>query len=278
MRKVEGLIRADFRNGLPPHLQANAKSLSYCPGSDQSRIFVSSHAEFSSLPAREVQKLLSKRIILVHGTPIDFRYGWDLESFGRLYDVDKKTTVHGEIIFHLIQWVWLKQAPVSTHFDAHNPELRHHQGTLREFHEITKKLAEDCPPLNAISLPGHRRNLFVPPQFGSLASHEVAQSRVPSEYDTKFQVPELKSHLEWSLIGARGSVSPFHVDPEGLNTVVVVLEGGKYWILMTEMGDDLPICSIDSLGASWNPYFVNEGDNVDRFRFEGVHLQKGDML
>lgn len=97
LRLVEARIQAEFKNGLPPHLQPDAKSMSYVPGSDQSRIFVSSHSEFLSLSAGDVQKILRERLILVHGNPSDYDYGWNLESFGRLYDVDKKTTVHGEI-------------------------------------------------------------------------------------------------------------------------------------------------------------------------------------
>jgi hypothetical protein len=97
LRKVEALIQADFKNGLPPHLQPNAKSMEYIPESDQSRIFVASHSEFTRLQARDVQRILRERVILVHGNPSDYNYGWDLESFGRLYDVDKKVTVHGEI-------------------------------------------------------------------------------------------------------------------------------------------------------------------------------------
>ena len=52
--------------------------------------------EFSSLTAGDIQKILHQWIILVHGNPIDYNYDWDLESFSRLYDVDKMTTVHGE--------------------------------------------------------------------------------------------------------------------------------------------------------------------------------------
>lgn len=154
-----------------------------------------------------------------------------------------------------------------------------HQGTLRDLHKITTTLSsEECPPLNAISLPAHRRNLYVPPQFGSVASHEVAQSRLPPDYETTFEVPDMKSQMEWSLVGGKGTISPFHIDSVGLGTVVVVLEGSKYWILITELGEHHIIHSVDSLGPGWNPYFINDGDNIKRFRFEGVHLQKGDML
>lgn len=95
LRIIESHIQANFANGLPPHLQVNAKTLEYLPGSDQSRIFVSSHGEFSSLRARDIQTILRRRLILVHGVPIDYNYGWDLESIDRLYDVDKKTNTHG---------------------------------------------------------------------------------------------------------------------------------------------------------------------------------------
>jgi hypothetical protein len=111
-----------------------------------------------------------------------------------------------------------------------------------------------------------------------MASHEVAQTRVPSPYASMFQVPDTKPHTEWSLIGGKGAISPFHVDSEGFATVVVVLEGSKYWIVATRIGEDDNICSVDSLGPTWDPYLLNEGDNVNRFRFEAVHLRKGDML
>lgn len=97
MKKVEASIQGDFKNGLPPHLQPEAKSTTYVPGSDQSRIFVASHSEFSNLHAKDIQNILRHRLILIHGNPLDYNYGWDLESFGRVHDVDEKTTVHGAI-------------------------------------------------------------------------------------------------------------------------------------------------------------------------------------
>lgn len=179
----------------------------------------------------------------------------------------------------LLSLFCLNSGLVSTTFHPHKPELRHHQGTLRDLHNITARFSnDDCPPINAISLPAFRRNLCNPCQFGSVASHEVAQSRLGPEYEIRFGVPELRSHMEWSLIGTRGTISPFHIDPEGLGTVVMVLEGSKYWVVISRFGEEDQICSVDSLGPDWNPYLVNEGNNVDRFRFEGVHLQKGDML
>ena len=177
LRKIESRIRADFLNGLPPHLQPNAKSMEYLPGSAQSRIFVSSHAEFSSLHPRDIQTILRQRLILVHGVPIDYNYSWDLESIDRLYDVDKTTNIHGSIIVPLVKFVFLKFRSDLSKVHHRLPDQRHHQGTLREFYNLTKTLStDDCPPINAISLPANGRNLHIPPQFGALATHEVAQN------------------------------------------------------------------------------------------------------
>ena len=216
---------------------------------------------------------------MVHDNPLDYDYKWDLKSFARLYDVEKKTTIHGEMKILLQNGNILNIGSVSTLFDNEDAEVRHHQGTLEDFYDVTTNLSsEDCPPLNAISLPAYPRSTFTPCQFGSLASHEVAQSRLPENYETKYKVSNVKPQMEWSLIGSRGAISPFHVDSDGLGTALVVLEGSKYWILATGSGENDWFCSADSFGGDWNPYVLNEGDNADRFRFEAVHLQKGDML
>ena len=60
---------------------------------------MTSHSNFASLHAQDIQRILRERLILVHGVPLEYDYGWDLESFGRLYDVDKKTNVHGMILY-----------------------------------------------------------------------------------------------------------------------------------------------------------------------------------
>ena len=123
---------------------------------------------------------------------------------------------------------------VSTNLDPVKPDHCHHQRTLWDLHKITATIPEEeHSPLNAISLPASWQNLYIPPQFGSVASHEVAQSWMPPGYDTTFKVPDLRRHMEWSLIGSRGAISPFHVDTLGLGTVVVVLEGSRYWIVIT---------------------------------------------
>ena len=118
--------------------------------------------------------------------------------------------------------------------DAYKPEQQLHQGTLRELHNMTETFSnKECPPLNAISLPAYHRNLYIPPQFGSVASHEVAQLRISTQYETVFNVPDIKPQMAWSLIRSRGAISPLHMDSDGLGTLIIVLNGSKYWILMT---------------------------------------------
>ena len=279
LRQLESRIQAEFKNGLPPHLQPEANNMDYAPGSDQSRIFVASHTEFASLDPSCVQRILRERLILVHGNPLDYDYRWDLRSLGRVFDVDKRTHIQGEIFPHSFKLIMSKLRPVSTMFHPCEPQLRHHQGTLRELHGLTNNLPEDhCPPMNAISLPVFKRNLHIPTQFGSLASHEVAQSRIPVGYDRIFSVPDVRPQIEWSLVGSRSTISPLHADSDGLGTAVAILEGSKYWVVVSRFGQDDMICSVDSLGPSWDPYMINDGEKAKRLRFEGVHLQKGDML
>ena len=97
LKKIEALIQKEFKNGLLPHLQPNAKNCSYIPGSDQSSIFVALYEEYKKLDEMDVQKILHNRVILVHGNPLDYDYGWNIKSLALLYDVDKKMMVHGEI-------------------------------------------------------------------------------------------------------------------------------------------------------------------------------------
>jgi hypothetical protein len=95
---------------------------------------------------------------------------------------------------------------------------------------------------------------------------------------TLFDVPGTRELTEWSLIGGKNAISSMHVNAEGFTTLVLVLEGSKYWIVATQIGDDEDICSIDSLGPNCGPYHINEGSNDGRHRFEVVHLRKGDMM
>lgn len=184
----------------------------------------------------------------------------------------------------------VRQTPLDGNFTNHcfkvadrmhpsNPDARHCQGTLRDLYEITTTFPNDiCPPLNAISLPAAFRNLLIPSKWECVASHELAQSRVPASYETVFDVPRIRELTEWSLIGGRDAISSLHIDAGGFGTVVVVLEGSKYWIIATRIGEDEDISSVDALGPNWHPYTLNEGDNISRYRFEAVHLQKGDMM
>jgi hypothetical protein len=52
------------------------------------------------------------------------------------------------------------------------------------------------------------------------------------------------------LIGEKDAISSMHVNAEGFATLVLVLEGSKYWIVATQIGDDKDICSINSLGPN----------------------------
>ena len=105
--KVEARIRAEFKDGLPPHLQPDTKNITYQPGTDQSRIYVSSCTEFSTMDPTAIQKILCHCVILIHGNKFDNNYGWDLKSFGKIYDVDKKVFVQGIIIIFIFIYLFI---------------------------------------------------------------------------------------------------------------------------------------------------------------------------
>ena len=96
LKKVKACIQAKFKDGLPPHLLPSAKDMTYIPRSDQSCIFVTLNSEFLTLPAKDVQSIFWKQVILVNENTFDHNYIWDPESFGWLHDIDKKVTVQGE--------------------------------------------------------------------------------------------------------------------------------------------------------------------------------------
>lgn len=102
LRNLERRVQEAFVDGLPPHLLPSARSLAYMPKSNQSRLFVAPHSEYINLTPQQILGVFRERHILIHGHPFDHEYGWNLESFARLYDVDRPTTVHGEMNFKSI--------------------------------------------------------------------------------------------------------------------------------------------------------------------------------
>lgn len=95
LRELEKRVQEGFADGVPPHLLPSTRGLTYRANSHQSRFFVAPHAEYVNLTPQTILGVLRERHILVHSHPFDHQYGWNLDSFARLYDVDKLTTVHG---------------------------------------------------------------------------------------------------------------------------------------------------------------------------------------
>jgi hypothetical protein len=222
--------------------------------------------------------VLHERHIIVHSHPFNHQYGWNLDSFAHLYNIDKLTTVHGEANFIPIVILPTAMLEAAPYMHPSRPDTWNFQGTLHNLFEITTTFpAERCPLLNTISLPAGFRNLLVPSKWECIASHELAQSRIPASYTTLFDVPGTRELTEW-LIGGKDAISSMHVNAEGFTTFVLVLEGSKYWVVVAQIGDDEDICSIDSLSPNWDPYHINEGSNDGRYQFEAVHLQEGDMM
>jgi hypothetical protein len=85
------------------------------------------------------------------------------------------------------------------------------------------------------------------------------QSHVPASYVTLFDVPGTRELTEWSLIGGKDAISSMHVDTEGFATSVLVLEGSKYWIIATQIGDHEDIAPLTLLAPTGIPTTLMRG-------------------
>ena len=93
---LEKRVQEGFIDGVPPHLLPSTRGLTYAAKSDQSRFFIAPHLKYINLTPQTILGVLCERHIIIHGHPFDHPYGWNLDSFACLYDVDKIMMVHGE--------------------------------------------------------------------------------------------------------------------------------------------------------------------------------------
>jgi hypothetical protein len=131
-----------------------------------------------SISPQTILGVLCGRHIIVHSHPFDHQYGWNLDSFACLYDVDKLTTVHGEANFILIVILLTAMLEAALYMHPSRPDTRYFQGTLHDLFEITTTFpTKRCPPLNSIFLPAGFRNLCWSHSNGN-ALHPMSLRRV----------------------------------------------------------------------------------------------------
>lgn len=82
-------------------------------------------------------------------------------------------------------------------------------------------------------------------------------------------------HMRWALLGHENAISFLHIDCEGLDTDVLVVDGGKLWGLLHPRRRN-PMSSIN--------FFLQDGFRIDEvldssgYDFEAVALRPGDKL
>jgi len=82
--------------------------------------------------------------------------------------------------------------------------------------------------------------------------------------------------VQWALISTAGAHSPWHIDPDGLATMVVVKSGCKWWILARpKKGAKYP--SFSAIGTFLDGFDV-EAVNDDRWEYEAILLTAGTTL
>ena len=81
--------------------------------------------------------------------------------------------------------------------------------------------------------------------------------------------------MTWATVSTRGATTLTHMDDHGMGTVIQVMAGYKYWVILRPKCDrrDRPLVDMGSVnafdGASWD---------FARWEYEGVLLGPGDTL
>lgn len=90
----------------------------------------------------------------------------------------------------------------------------------------------------------------------------------------------LKDDTTWGLAGTKGATSLTHIDDDGLATVVRIMAGSKYWVVMnskTPQDDNDYAGDLKSIDAF--PVNFSYGDSgAGYFEGEGILLTTGDVL
>jgi hypothetical protein len=113
----------------------------------------------------------------------------------------------------------------------------------------------------------------------SLASHEQAMSETRGQPG---YVPgkTFADELSWGTAALRGATSWPHADDDGFATVVRVMTGSKYWVVMRRNRDTPPwnsngdMTTRNAFGKGWGPLSPSKGI----WEKEGVLLTPNDVL
>jgi hypothetical protein len=153
---------------------------------------------------------------------------------------------------------------------AHNLQSRHVKATLEDI--LRHANDEEGRALNALDLP--MEDVQVP---SALASDKVSwqvtiNNRLCSASSEYFPTAATR----WALVSTSGTHSPWHIDTDGLCTMVEVQneEGLKIWFVAVEREDKKPFSGVTTFLGDWDV----ENTNVDRWDVEAVVLTPGVKL
>jgi hypothetical protein len=86
--------------------------------------------------------------------------------------------------------------------------------------------------------------------------------------------------MVWATAATQGATSWGHIDDHGMATIVKVMTGRKYWVVMCPKRNQMSknangnMGSIHAYGDGWEPHSACE----DLWDHEGVLLEAGDTL
>lgn len=146
----------------------------------------------------------------------------------------------------------------------------HEHGTLQDLLDAARSGTTSA--MNVLDLPLGASAVDVPPNFRDLATETYSVSFVKSIV----KILDVSNSLSWGTGSTKDALSWFHIDDEGLGTSVMVLAGGKFWVLADRIRVDIHHDEMSSTKA-FRQWKVRDID-PEKWALEAVHLPPKSVL
>ena len=235
---------------------------------DDSMICVMSHEEMASKNTGEVHDILKHcHICVIDHEPSTMEF--DESGLSTLVELDKPITMHGKPFNKSSNWTNDHPLDFSKE-NKHDASSRHARGTLRDF-LINHQKGNAGRSLNGLDFPMPWLDAL-PSSFATdvLAFNTTLNMQMCNK---KTQFPA--SSMRWGLAATSNAYHLWHIDCDGLGTVVNLKTGYKLWILGGPKNNLRG--SFSSIADFLENYKINDVNNK-KMEIEAILLIPGSRL
>jgi hypothetical protein len=295
LRTIQEEVETLYKDGRPLHHLPSTSDPEFDP--DGSSIFVVAYDQYLQMDTSTIQDIFEQRHILVHGVPQQERLQFDMEGLSRLGSLKHPRNVQGLSCPFTDPCRYSPNDKVGSFRTRKSHGKMLHVGTLQELYNASL-LQGRRHIWNMLDFPMGHLTVHPPPMYrydakfsilsfhltkmlssSSLASHEQAMSETRGQPG---YVPgkTFADELSWGTAALRGATSWPHADDDGFATVVRVMTGSKYWVVMRRNRDTPPwnsngdMTTRNAFGKGWGPLSPSKGI----WEKEGVLLTPNDVL